>query len=69
MTQPPPAVDPDHAPAGHEAAPPGFFRDFGRFLWECKAWWLVPLLLAIGAVFALAWLTREPPRPPTYPHF
>jgi hypothetical protein len=69
MTQPPAADEPRGASPPKVDASPGLVRDFGRFLWESKAWWLVPLLLAVSAVLAFAWLTREPPRPPTYPHF
>lgn len=48
---------------------PSLWRDFLTFLWQQKAWWIVPLLLMVAAIVLLAWLTREPPRPPTYPHF
>jgi hypothetical protein len=46
-----------------------WLADFLIFLREHTAWWLAPLCAAIGLVVLLAWLTREPQRPPTYPFF
>lgn len=50
-------------------APRGVLRDFAAFLGESKAWWLVPLVVMLGLLVWLAWTTREPARPVTYPEF
>ncbi|MEZ6065437.1 MAG: DUF5989 family protein [Planctomycetaceae bacterium] len=57
----------DAAPPDEVAGPPGIVREFVTFLWLEKRWWLLPLLLIVAALLLLAWLTRTPARPLTYP--
>jgi hypothetical protein len=59
----------DAPPSAAPVEPPGIVRDFLQFLWQSKIWWLAPLIVMLGLIVLLAWLTREPPRPPTYPAF
>ncbi|MFV0446065.1 MAG: DUF5989 family protein [Planctomycetaceae bacterium] len=51
------------------ASQPSWLGDFVCFLRDNKAWWLIPLGATLVLIIWLAWMTREPPRPPTYPHF
>ncbi|REJ96881.1 MAG: hypothetical protein DWQ29_00615, partial [Planctomycetota bacterium] len=38
---------------------PGLLREFGEFILHNKKWWLIPLLLAITVLMALAFLTNS----------
>ncbi len=42
----PSSWDPTHR--ADAAAPAGFVRDFLRFAWEEKWWWIVPMVLIVG---------------------
>ncbi len=44
---PPSSWDPTNPPTANDAAP-GFVRDFLRFAWQEKWWWIVPMLLIVG---------------------
>ncbi len=48
---------------------PGLLREFGWFLIENKAWWMVPILVVLGLLTALAWLMSTGAAPFTYPLF
>ena len=48
---------------------PGLLKEFGYFLIENKAWWMVPILVVLGLLFALAWLTSTGAAPFIYPLF
>ena len=41
-----------------------FLREFGRFLWREKKWWLVPCLLAGGLLLVLALFSDKSPLAP-----
>ncbi len=43
--------------------------DFGRFLREEKKWWLIPILVALVLIGALAMLLNSPAAPFIYPLF
>lgn len=32
---------------GHESQH-SWWRDFARFMWECKWWWIIPMVLMLG---------------------
>lgn len=47
----------------------GLVAEFVLFLREHQAWWLVPILLAMGLIFAAAWLSSSVAAPFIYPLF
>jgi len=58
-------------PAPSEQVPPEppFWREFAAFLIENKAWWLVPIALALAVIGALAALTTTGAAPFIYSLF
>jgi hypothetical protein len=48
---------------------PGLLKEFGWFLIENKAWWMVPILVVLGLLTALAWLMSTGAAPFIYPVF
>lgn len=54
--------------AAGEAAP-GLLQEFWCFICENKAWWLVPLLLALALIGVVVWLSGTAIAPFIYPLF
>lgn len=52
-----------------EEPAPGLLREFWWFICENKAWWLVPLLLALALIGAVVWLSGTAIAPFIYPLF
>lgn len=49
--------------------PPGILREFGSFLIHNKKWWLIPIVVVLGLMAALAALLSSPAAPFIYPLF
>ena len=45
------------------------FADLGRFVWQRKAWWLVPVLLVLAVLLLLVVLGETPLSPFIYSLF
>ena len=52
-----------------EESQPGLIAEFIDFLRYNKAWWMVPILVVLGLVFLLAWLSGTAAAPFIYPLF
>lgn len=52
-----------------ETPSPGLVTEFWWFICENKAWWLVPLLLALLLIGAIVWLSGSAVAPFIYPLF
>lgn len=48
---------------------PSLLKEFGWFLIENKAWWMVPILVVLGLLTLLAYLTATGAAPFIYPVF
>jgi hypothetical protein len=57
----------EEAAAGE--GPPGLFSEFWDFLRHNKKWWLLPILITLAAVAALAFLSAGPAGPFLYTLF
>jgi len=55
--------------AESEGSPPSLLVEFWWFICENKAWWLVPLLLALLLIGAVVWLSGSAVAPFIYPLF
>jgi len=47
----------------------GLVAEFLAFLVQNKAWWMVPILLALVLIFVAAWLSSSAAAPFIYPLF
>ncbi|MFO7902216.1 MAG: DUF5989 family protein [Planctomycetota bacterium] len=72
------AADADPHPKEHEVAEfvqqaeepsPSLVAEFVAFIREHKAWWLVPILLALALMTLAVWLGGSPLAPFIYPLF
>lgn len=52
-----------------EQSSPGLIQEFMQFLVENKKWWLIPILVAVGLITALAVFSSSPLAPFIYPFF
>ena len=52
-----------------EDAAPGLVAEFAEFLVENKAWWLLPILIALTLIGAAVWLSGSAVAPFIYPLF
>ena len=58
----------DFAQQAHESDP-GIVREFLQFLVENKKWWLIPILIAVGLIATLVFLSGTYVAPFIYPLF
>jgi hypothetical protein len=65
----PPAQSANSFEAEAEGPAPGLLTEFWWFIRENKAWWLVPLLLALLLIGAIVWLSGSAVAPFIYPLF
>lgn len=54
---------------GAEERDPGLLADFVLFLREQKAWWMLPILVALALIAFVAWLSTTAAAPFIYPLF
>jgi len=52
-----------------EEEQPGLLQEFAEFLWESKAWWLVPIIIVLLLVGLLVVLSGSVVAPFIYPIF
>ncbi len=62
--------DESREPAAGGSEPPnqpGLLREFVEFLLQERKWWLVPIVLALLLLSAVAWFAASPLAPFVYP--